>query len=91
MDKTNATQESVKNMFEDARTDAPDCGDSGAFLALAKHVDARRIENVAKLAKSDPRIAVSGFDSDSQDLLVNLLQRNARTATTPTQKACVGP
>jgi putative DNA primase/helicase len=64
-------QETAKEMFEGMLEDTRKIGNSVLFAVLQQHVTARRIENVARLAKSDAAIATTSDLFDRQPLLVN--------------------
>lgn len=64
-------QETTKQMFEGLLEDARNAGNAERFGLLSKHVTAQRIDNVPRLAKSDPAIVVTSDQLDRHPLLVN--------------------
>ena len=65
--------QTTKEMFEDMIEDAELAGDNIRRKVLGVHVTAQRIENVGRLAKSDPDIIINLSSLDRHPLFVNCL------------------
>jgi putative DNA primase/helicase len=63
--------ETTKQMFDGMLEDARNMGNAERFGLLRKHATAPRIENVARLAKSDPAVIITPAKLDQHPLLVN--------------------
>lgn len=64
-------QETSKQMFDGLLQDAAYAGNADRLKLLRAHVTAQRVENVPRMAKSDPAVIVTPEQLDRQPLLVN--------------------
>ncbi len=64
-------QQTTKEMFDHMMQDAQEAADNKLYKVLISHVTANRVENVGRMAKSDPAVVVARGQFDQHPHFVN--------------------